>query len=1104
MINYGHSLQYERSPYKARRAERLRNAGSYRAIYQSGTGDWSSISSVGNVNRGTLQVSESGTVGVQLFDEQNGAHWLWQDKKLLPFADAKMSLKRTTQIFPAETKGLFYAKDDQSETELFVMFSGEMVIFAGLGPKKTAPSQTINGKPKLEEYHFFVGAGIKDSSAPPLANAWHATGPGGGGAWTVVKVSPANPDIAFLGSDVGGLYKTEDGGETWTNANTGLALPEMKSQVYYVNDVGFHPLDPSVMYLSTGGGVFKSGDGGNSWPLRFVHKPVSLLATHAEMPDLVLLGEGQVHTEATTFSSGKIYRSTDALSTAPTTITLPFSADTPTVYGLSLYRKDAASASLSALACTDFGFYESNDAGQSWTYMDSVAAGLPHEDCRAMVVAESQGIISVLLETKFDLVSNDMASWKGGVFRSGDWGATWEAANGNIENNLLTNAAFETAAVNHPGPPLGWIFKGKTPDDNVLRICDSNALLGQGCSLLVDTTNILDSELGSYGVRTADSIAVDGGSRYRISFYAKVAPLASYAGAKSIFARIYWKDANQQYLTPVCMESGMHLNVLTSTDENTPWKRYEVDVIAPADAMSADLDLFSYQVKGQVWFDDVSVRKSHALPKAVNYKKPSGGVGLETAPFVIHYRFLNQDTANPARLRVGIPTAYREPLISGIWGSDDGGLTWEHLTRTCYDTNIDLSRRGQSKEVYSLGIGSDANKSRSYFGTGKWLWRTTDGSQNWQEVTANQNIDGSWSAAGDTNDTFVYGFAFDPNDKDRIYFGDADNCSFVTYDGGQSYFQIGCWDDIGISGDTATSIVVDPADANVLYLGISAHDTIVAGTPGGVAKTVYDGQQWQSQNLDPGGLIRGGGVFLALDPNSSPTNRTLYAGVYSVGIFKTSDGGLSWSSLNQNTWTPKPQKDGIDSWEIYRLAVDGQSGRIFAGFGNPKAGSPADAPESATGIWMSQDGGTNWTKITATSTEMGGEPILALLPIAADKIYTGTWYAKKASGGGLYEGVETNGQWSWQRLLQQPRTVGVGLSHTNGQLIYAASGQWPGPPAGQVAGVYRSENGGQSWSMLDMSGALNLRINQLHVSPKDDTLLFFGTVGGGLFKGVAR
>lgn len=89
----------------------------------------------------------------------------------------------------------------------------------------------------------------------------------GAGRINCAAFHPSNPDIIFVGSPAGGLWKTTDGGMSWTTYTDQLAI-------LGVTDILINPTNPDVMYIATGDaygshtysmGVLKSIDGGYSW-----------------------------------------------------------------------------------------------------------------------------------------------------------------------------------------------------------------------------------------------------------------------------------------------------------------------------------------------------------------------------------------------------------------------------------------------------------------------------------------------------------------------------------------------------------------------------------------------------------------------------------------------------------------------------------------------------------------------------------------------------------------------------------------------------------------------------------------------------------------------
>jgi photosystem II stability/assembly factor-like uncharacterized protein len=99
---------------------------------------------------------------------------------------------------------------------------------------------------------------------------WRNVGPANtSGRAADVEGVPGNPNIVFLGSASGGLWKTVNGGTSWKPIFD-------KQQVLSIGDVALEPGNPEVIYVGTGegaprnsisfgNGVYKSTDGGASW-----------------------------------------------------------------------------------------------------------------------------------------------------------------------------------------------------------------------------------------------------------------------------------------------------------------------------------------------------------------------------------------------------------------------------------------------------------------------------------------------------------------------------------------------------------------------------------------------------------------------------------------------------------------------------------------------------------------------------------------------------------------------------------------------------------------------------------------------------------------------
>jgi len=118
---------------------------------------------------------------------------------------------------------------------------------------------------------------VKSSNQEKAANnPWSALGPSnepngnnGIGRINVIAVHPTGPDTIFVGTPAGGLWRSYDGGNTWTTNTDNFTSMG-------VSEIIFHPNDPTIMYMATGdrdhndtstSGIYKSTDSGINWTL---------------------------------------------------------------------------------------------------------------------------------------------------------------------------------------------------------------------------------------------------------------------------------------------------------------------------------------------------------------------------------------------------------------------------------------------------------------------------------------------------------------------------------------------------------------------------------------------------------------------------------------------------------------------------------------------------------------------------------------------------------------------------------------------------------------------------------------------------------------------
>ena len=257
---------------------------------------------------------------------------------------------------------------------------------------------------------------------PPLAAVcvasditWTNVGPGGGGLIQSICLDPADASRIHLGCDVGGYYRSDDLGGTWTIRNTGLTD-------YFVQCLAVCPDDPAVILAGCEGGLHRSADWGATWepcrtgfpaPDRWSFSaPISALAFVPSQTRIVYAGIGRPRWGKG--GAGAVYRSDDRGQTWRLCPRGQVPADA-IITGL-----DVAPDGSFILAATDQGLYRSRDGGETWT--DS-GTGLAHRRCVDVAISPSDPEICYLtLET----VARGETPFDGGVYRSSDGGLAWE------------------------------------------------------------------------------------------------------------------------------------------------------------------------------------------------------------------------------------------------------------------------------------------------------------------------------------------------------------------------------------------------------------------------------------------------------------------------------------------------------------------------------------------------------------------------------------------------------------------------------------------------------------------------------------------------------
>lgn len=265
---------------------------------------------------------------------------------------------------------------------------------------------------------------------------WRNVGPFRGGRATAVAGVPSKPFTFYMGATGGGVWRTSDGGESWRNISDGWF------ETGSVGAVTVAPSDPNVVYVgmgeacvrgvttSHGDGVYKSTDGGETWTHLGLEdtRHISDVRVHPGDPDVVYVGaQGSpwgAHPER------GVYRSVDGGETWERVLhvnedagvnALVMDPENPRVLYAAMWqhrRRPWHGYELSG-GGPGSGLYRSSDGGDSWTRL---TRGLPDRAAKFGVSVSPADSDRVYALVRAEPETS-------GLYRSDDGGDTWRMVN---------------------------------------------------------------------------------------------------------------------------------------------------------------------------------------------------------------------------------------------------------------------------------------------------------------------------------------------------------------------------------------------------------------------------------------------------------------------------------------------------------------------------------------------------------------------------------------------------------------------------------------------------------------------------------------------------
>ena len=449
---------------------------------------------------------------------------------------------------------------------------------------------------------------------------------------------------------------------------------------------------------------------------------------------------------------------------------------------------------------------------------------------------------------------------------------------------------------------------------------------------------------------------------------------------------------------------------------------------------------------------------------------------------------------------------------SALFKSSDKGKSWKRIDATFHRTDIlgiainpkrvneIYVRVGVFEEKKCMAIAGSESKSRPSEEKEKCagVYKSTDTGETWQQTDAYYF---------DPSEGGVFSDEYNPNNVYAIF----SRLIQKTSDGGKT------WDKFFWTHDDKNILNVG---LERLVVGKNSNEIFIAGRQG-LLHTDDAGEHWHDRNK---GFIGSEVVDIV-----KAKDGTIYAGTYSLGMFRSNDNGQNWEFSSYNLENPyvmllaahptNPKtvflttnggvyvsSDNGKNWQtVAPNFFFGKKGvlpdiahfhGIFFDPKNPKriyvgGGGDQYSPEGA-GISISDDGGKTWVE-----SNTGFETDVHVSKIVVDEknpavIYATTQGAtefqnKTGSGFGIFKSTDYGK--NWEKINNGLETVEINtitIDPNNSSILFVGTDD---------NGVYKSKDGGKTWKKLHIPKApKSFGVGDIEIDPKNSNRIFVATV----------
>ncbi len=572
---------------------------------------------------------------------------------------------------------------------------------------------------------------------------------GGAGRINCIAFHPVDSNIIWVGAPSGGVWKTTDGGKTWSTTTDALAS-------IGISDIVVNSKNPNILYLATGDGdaidtygigILKSTDGGQTWQPTALQDNITdydffrRLLIHPQNPDTMIAA-----------SNNGIYKTTDGWDTYTLTQSghfkdIEFHPTNPSVIYAASYDYGG-----------DAKIYRSTNTGSSFS--ESMSGLSISGEVNRIELAVSANGPSVV----YALCSDASDDGFYGLYKSSNSGVSWTEVYDNSEKNLLGWS------------PSGTDNGGQGYYDLALAVSPSDTN-----EVYVGGVNIWKSENGGtswdiagvwYITSVAEYVHAD---QHTLVFNPHNQAL--FSGNDGGIYKTYnkgetWTDLSDgleilQIYKISNSDSNPELLLMGNQDNGTimldsgSWNE-----VIGGDGMECYVDYDNNDILyGTLYYGDIRKSTNRGLSFASIMPDESLD-GAWVTPVVMHPNI-------SSILYIGYQSVYR---------TINGGYSWTELT----DFN------SESNDLIGLAI-APSNDNIMYASTRTNLYKTTDGGTIWDNITDGlPSISITSFAVAETNPDKIWVTFSGYSSNSKVYYSDDGGDTWTNYSFGLPNLPVNC------------------------------------------------------------------------------------------------------------------------------------------------------------------------------------------------------------------------------------------------------------------------------------------------------------------------